>query len=309
MKLQDSKRPWKHCVTERDAESNDQKSAEGTYECVFTTKVLTRPLDVVVDTGASHSIIAYRAVCKLKLKGMIRASKKAFITAAGDLSFPVGEINSLPLSIGVVVQKVTCMVVAKACFAMFLGLDVLKPMGAILDLEQDQLAFRSATQCISVPLKCRKGAKTLEDVKWATHVQTICTIRPIPAHKGPLQGQTLFPELDTLIEEEQTLVQQLHRRDVPDTSKQIRMRAQLKKAKPKAALRFPEDARINPNLTMEQRKRVIDIIVECKAAFVAAEGTLPCTVLILAMPSQFIVHPTSVLQQKRPLFKQRLMTC
>lgn len=66
---------------------SDSKS-EGTYECLLSTKVLTRPLQVVVDTGASHSIVACRSVRKLKLKGLIQPSKKVFITAAGELSFP-----------------------------------------------------------------------------------------------------------------------------------------------------------------------------------------------------------------------------
>lgn len=92
----------------QDETQESQKSdaqAEGTYECLLSTEVLTRPLQAVVDAGASHNIVAYRAIRKLKLKGVIRPSKKAFITA-GELSFPVGEIDNLPLTIEGIVHHV-----------------------------------------------------------------------------------------------------------------------------------------------------------------------------------------------------------
>lgn len=95
---------------------------------------------MVVDTGASHSIISFNTLCKLKLKSLMRPSKKAFITTGGELTFPVGEIAALPLTIGEVTVKVNCMVVSKACFSVLLGLDVMKPMGAVVDLYHDSFA-------------------------------------------------------------------------------------------------------------------------------------------------------------------------
>lgn len=86
----------------------------------------------VVDTGASHSIVSFRIVRRLRLKSLMRPSKKAFITAAGELTFPVGEIAALPLTIGDSTIRANCMVVGKACFLLLLGLDVMKPVGAPL---------------------------------------------------------------------------------------------------------------------------------------------------------------------------------
>lgn len=69
-----------------------------TLECLLPVSILSNKFFVVADTGASNSIIAYRTV-----------------------------------SIGGTVVQVSCMIVGKASFSMLLGLEVMKPLGAILD--------------------------------------------------------------------------------------------------------------------------------------------------------------------------------
>lgn len=68
-------------------------TGDGMYECLLLANVLTRKLQVVVDTGASYNIISFRSVKKLKLKSLMRPSKKAFITAVGELTFPVRDFS------------------------------------------------------------------------------------------------------------------------------------------------------------------------------------------------------------------------
>lgn len=91
-----------------------------TLECLLPVTMLSKQFQIVVDTCASNSIIAYRTVRKLKLKNLIKPSKKAFITASGELSFLVSEID-VPVNIGGTVVQVSCMIVSKACFTMLLG--------------------------------------------------------------------------------------------------------------------------------------------------------------------------------------------
>lgn len=73
---------------------------EGSYECVLKSTVLTKVVNVIVDTGVSHNIVSYRTVQRLKLGEAIKATRKAFLTAGGELSFPVGEIEALPVKVG-----------------------------------------------------------------------------------------------------------------------------------------------------------------------------------------------------------------
>lgn len=61
---------------------------EGALECILDTSILTRKVPTVIDTGASHSIVSFRTVRRLSLKSLMRPSKKAFITAAGELNIP-----------------------------------------------------------------------------------------------------------------------------------------------------------------------------------------------------------------------------
>lgn len=71
----------------------------------------------------------------------MKPTRKAFITAGEELLFPVGEVAALPLTIGQSTVRVNCMVVGRACFSLLLGLDVMKPIGAVIDLGQDTFAF------------------------------------------------------------------------------------------------------------------------------------------------------------------------
>lgn len=159
---------------------------EPSYECLLPVSVLSRQLQVVADTGASHSIISYRTVRKLKLKNLIRPSRKAFVTAGGELSFPVGELEELPVNIGGRVVKVNCMIVGKSCFSMLIGLEVMKPLGAVLDT----FSFDGADgKVVFVPITCHHEMKTLNDIKLSANCR-VFMIRPIPASKGPVQGQS-----------------------------------------------------------------------------------------------------------------------
>lgn len=163
---------------------------DGVFEYSVDAHILTRKLPVVVDTGASHSIVALRTIRKLRLKSLIRPSKKAFITAGGELSFPVGEIAALAVTMGGATIRVNCMVVNKACFSLLLGLDVMKPLGTVIDLQQDSFSFSDpvAKSRVQVPLMCTRVKKTLNDVKMASTIHCVNMFRPIPAHEGPLTG-------------------------------------------------------------------------------------------------------------------------
>lgn len=216
---------------------------------------------------------------KLRLKSLVRPSQKAFITAGGELSFPVGEIPALPLTIGGCTIRVSCMVLNKACFNILLGLDVMKPARAVVDLFQDQFTFtdQGTKQRVTVPLTCLKNKKTLSDVKMVQKVHQINMSRMIPAHEGPLTGQTFFPELDRLSPTAQAIVDNFRATPVGKTSKKIKKRIQLKEKKPKAAVPFLEGAHINGVLSPEQRQQVTDILLEFQAAFVSDSPILPST--------------------------------
>lgn len=178
----------------------EQEAKELSYECVVPVSVLSRKFQVVADTGVSHSIVAYRTVRKLKLKNLIRPSRKAFVTAGGELSFPVGELEDLPVNIGGKVVKVNCMIVGKACFSMLLGLEVMKPLGVVINLKLDTFSFDGGdSKTISVPITCHHEMKTLDDIKYSSACRAFM-IQSIPANKGPVQGQSFFPEIDELDE-------------------------------------------------------------------------------------------------------------
>lgn len=142
--------------------SSSTPEGGGVFECSLEANVLSRKVHTVVDTGASHSIVSFRTIRKLRLRSLTHPSKKVFITAAGELTFPVGEIAALPLTI-----RVNCMVVGKACFSQLLGLDVMKPMGAVIDLQRDTFAFSDKTtgRRAQVALQYGPCKKTLMDVK------------------------------------------------------------------------------------------------------------------------------------------------
>lgn len=60
-------------------------------------------------------------------------------------------------------------------------------------------------------------------------------------------------------------------------SNRLKTRLQLKAKKVKKERPFPEGAEINPELTKEQRQRVLDILVRFKDAFIPELAVLPCT--------------------------------
>lgn len=67
--------------------SPEIEKGKGAYECLVDAQILTRKVPVIVDTGASTSIVSLRTIKKLRLKSLIRPSKKAFITARGSYLF------------------------------------------------------------------------------------------------------------------------------------------------------------------------------------------------------------------------------
>lgn len=142
----------------------------GHWNVSLRLTILTKPVEAVVDTGASHSIVAYHTVQRLKLGELIKPTKKAFLTAGGERTFLVGEIEALPMKVGGEILPVNCMIVSKACFALLVGLDVLKPHGAVIDLKRNLFTFdtqggRGAS--IAVALSCGKVRQTLEDIRFS----------------------------------------------------------------------------------------------------------------------------------------------
>lgn len=198
----------------------------GVYECLLPASVLTRKLSVVVDTGASHSIISFRTMRKLKPKSLMRPSKKAFITAAGELTFPVGEIAALPLTVGECTVKVNCLVVSKACFSILLGLDVMKPLGSVIDLQQDTFKFtdNSSGKRICVAMQCDRVKKTLNDVKVVSQAHQVRMLKPMPVQEGPVTGQSFFPELDELSPTARTTLQDYKSTPVAKMSQKMKTR-------------------------------------------------------------------------------------
>lgn len=171
----------------------EKTNSEGVFECLLNASILTRKMQVVVDTGASTSIVSYQTVRKLKLKSLMRPSKKAFITAANKLTLPVGEIAALPLTIGGATINLSCMVVSKTYFTVLLGLDMMKPLGVVIDLQRDVFTFTynrtSQRVHVQVALQCGRMKKTLSDVKMAAQVHSVHMMRPITAEQGPLPGK------------------------------------------------------------------------------------------------------------------------
>lgn len=226
-------------VPEETKPSTEQK---GVFECSLGASILTRKMPVVVDTGASHSIVSYRTIRKLKLKSLMRPSKKAFITAAGELTFPVGEIAALPLTIGEATVNINCMVVSKACFTVLLGLDMMKPLGAVIDLLHDVFTFTDTrtNQRVKVALQCGRVTKSLSDVKMATEVHPVRMLRPIPAERGPSTGQTFFPDLDVLSPPAEAALQEHRVTPSMKMSNRLKNRLQLKAKKVKQEIPFPD---------------------------------------------------------------------
>lgn len=259
--------------------SNEGKAGGDTFECLLPVSILSRKLKVVADTGASHSIIPYHTIRKLKLKKLIRPFKKAFVTAGGELSFPVGEIDSLPVNIGGQVFHVSCMIVRKACFTMLLGLDVMKPMGACIDLDLFSFKDKVRGNRIQVQLSCEQGTKTLNEVRGVSY-GGVYMLKPIPGGQGPLQGQTFFPEIDHLEKDEQELVSSLRSNSTEKQTNKAKVRQRLKEKVVKKEKKFPDEACINPELTAEQKKLVLFILEECRGAFISSSETLPCTDLV-----------------------------
>lgn len=148
------------------------------------------------------------------------------------------------------------MVINKACFSVLLGLDVMKPLGTVIDLLKDQLSFTEpgGQQRIQIPLTCTRNRKTLEDVKTVTTVHQVRMLRPVPAHQGPIVGQSIFPGLDQLSPEARRITDEFRTTAIRKTSNRAKKRIQLKSKPPKADRPFPEGANINPDLTPEQRQ-------------------------------------------------------
>lgn len=288
--------------------SSGAKNPGDTYECLLPVTVLSRKQQVVADTGASHSIISYRLVRKLKLKKLIRPSKKAFVTAGGELSFPVDEIDALPVCIGGKVVSVSCTIVRKACFAMLLGLDVMKPMGVCINLEEDELSVKDkeAGRRVKVKLTCSPSTKTLNDIR-SVSVGAVCMMKPIPSDQGPLQGRSLFPEINPLNAEDQDIVDSVRKLPTEKLTNKAKVRQRLKEKVVKKEKKFPDEACINPDLTTEQRQMVLKILEECRAAFISESDTLPCTDLVQHSIDTGDAAPVYVAPYRCSLAKERII--
>lgn len=150
---------------------------------------------------------------------------------------------------------VSCMVVAKACFALLIGLDVLKPQGGIIDLKKNLFTFDNKLGApVTIALTCERARHMLEDVRAAQVVGCVRMLRPIPAEKGPKEGQITFPELD-------------------EVGKGIEELPSLAKASP----RFPQSATVGKELTEHLKKQVWMALDMHKEAFDLVDGPLPCT--------------------------------
>lgn len=73
---------------------------EGLYECVLKSTVFTKVVNVIVDTGVLYNIVLYRTVQRLKFGEVIKVTRKVFLTAGGEFSFSVGEIEVLSVKVG-----------------------------------------------------------------------------------------------------------------------------------------------------------------------------------------------------------------
>lgn len=176
-------------------------------------------------------------------------------------------------------MTINCMVVSKACFTVLLGLDMMKPLGAIIDLQQDMFTFtdHKTHQWVKVALQCGRVVKTLSDVKMVAQVHEVRMLKPIPAMQGPMTGQTFFPGLDVLSPTAETTLQEHRVTPSMKMSNRLKTRPLLKEKKVKKEKSFPEGAEINPELTAEQRQRVLDILVQFRDVFIPDTTTLPCT--------------------------------
>lgn len=244
------------------SEVASEEEYEGSYECLLPAVCMMKSMDMVVDTGASHSIVAYCTVQRLQLKDMIKPTKKAFLTAGGELTFPIGEIVDLPMKVGGETILVTGMVVAKACFALLLSPDVLKPQGAVIDLKRSLFQFDGESAgggVVTIALKCKKIRRTVSDVKCMQgvvgHVQMI---KAIPAVEGPREGNIRFPELDP--------------------PGQLEGLTPIS-PKTEAMVNFPADAVLGEELTQDQRRDVLNLLACYKGVFESPDGQLPCTTL------------------------------
>lgn len=156
-------------------------------------------------------------------------------------------------------------------------LEIMKPLGSVLDLGHDTFTFvdKGSGMNVSAPLQCGRGVKTLDDIRFAA-APKVFMMKPLPEGSGPLQRQTLFPELDHLDPTEQDIVDSFKLASGEKLTNKAKIRQRLNEKTTKKD-KFSEDASFNPDLTSEQRQKVMDILLECKDAFVAKTDVLPCT--------------------------------
>jgi predicted aspartyl protease len=98
-------------------------------------------IEGLVDTGASMSVMAAAVVRELGLMHLV-SGFETYKTASGAVTQALGRIGEVPIKVGGVQCSMTFMVVDIDNYDVFLGLDLLIKIGAIVDVEHGLIQVR-----------------------------------------------------------------------------------------------------------------------------------------------------------------------
>lgn len=125
-----------------------------------------QPVECLVDTGATISVLTVDTVLQLNLQDVVQPTNKCFISASAHLVHSQGELPQLPINIGGVHCHVNFYIAPKGGYQLLLGMDVLMPRKAALDFNDStmrlakRLLMINVFQCKRVPMDIRRVCKS-----------------------------------------------------------------------------------------------------------------------------------------------------
>lgn len=110
------------------------------YEPYYTAYVrgdiLGHGIDCLVDMGATISVLTVAAVVWMNLQDAVQPTNKCFTSASSHSVHSQGELPQLLVVIGGIECKVNFYIAPHGGYEMLLGMDVLMPRRAVLDLHE-----------------------------------------------------------------------------------------------------------------------------------------------------------------------------
>lgn len=156
-------------------------------------------IDCLIDTGAMISVLTVDAVIHINLQDAVQPTNKCFTSASSHSMHSQGELPQLPVDIGGVTCLVNFYVAPQGGYEMLLGMDVLMPRKACIDLGDKTLRLAKKPPepgddyvvCKKVPIDVRRACKS------PMNYFRQCQIRASPEWIGfsewPWLGQLMTP--------------------------------------------------------------------------------------------------------------------